>query len=374
MHVLYWTHQYWPSIGGVEVLATRFIHAMRQRGYEFTVVTSHGNHPLPDEDVHEGVSIHRFPFLRAIEARDMDALVRATQAVAALKRRLRPDVVHIQLTDPSALFHLRTAHAYRAPTLVSVHVAPPRQMASQSLLGDLMRSAVWITANSQAVAADIAALVPLSAARTAVIHPAVDLPSLPPAPLPFTPPILLCLGRVVSDKGFDLAIDSLPGIRAVHRDTRLVIAGDGAARGELEQQARRLGVGDAVTFAGWVAPDDVPGLINRATIVLVPSRWREAFGIVALQAAQMGRPVVCTDAGGLREIVAHERTGLVVPIDDRDAFAAAVIQLLRDPSRTRQLGTQARAHAVRHFSWSRQLDAYAELYDRLARDGDPRSA
>lgn len=369
MRVLYWAHQYWPSIGGVEVLAAAFVGALRSRGYEFTVVTAHGNHPLPDEDVHDDVAIYRLPFLRAIEERDVDTVIRCTRAVRDLKRRLRPHLVHIQLSDPSALFHLRSARAHPVPTLVSVHVAPPPPTNGPSLLADLLRSATWITANSDAVAADIEALLPGSAQRTSVVHPALAAPPGPPRPLPFAPPVLLCLGRVVADKGFDIAVDALPAVRAEHPGTRLVIAGDGAQRTALERRVRDLGVADAVTFTGWIAPGDVAALIDRATIVVVPSRWREAFGLVALQAAQGARPVVCTDAGGLPEVVEHGTGGLVVPIDDRQALARAVCRLLRAPDEARRLGAQARARAAERFNWSAHLDAYATLYDRLGHGG-----
>jgi glycogen synthase len=365
MRVLYWCQQYWPSIGGVEVLAAAFVHDMGRRGFEFTVVTSEANHPLPSEDSHDGVAIYRLPFARALGGPDLPALIDATGAVARLKRRLRPDLVHVQFSDPSALFHLRTRHVHPAPTVVSVHVAPPRTVGPQSLLAALLSMSAWITAPSQAVADDLMALLPAVAPRTSVIHPAMRRPALHPAPLPRTPAVLLCLGRVVADKGFDLALEILPDLMAEFPDIQLVIAGDGAARPDLERQASVLGIDPAVEFTGWISPDAVPALINRATIVLVPSRWREAFGIVALQAAQMGRPVVCTDTGGLPEVVEHRRTGFVVPREDRAALATAVARLLRDPAEARHLGIQARLRATEHFNWDRQLEAYAVLYRRV---------
>src|SRR5215831_6223726 len=91
MRILYWTQHYWPHIGGVEVSAADIIPEMRRRGFEVTVVTSHGNQDLPDEDVHDGVGIHRFPFLHALQSRDVEAVVACCRRLSELKRRLRID-------------------------------------------------------------------------------------------------------------------------------------------------------------------------------------------------------------------------------------------------------------------------------------------
>ncbi|HVM95369.1 MAG TPA: glycosyltransferase family 4 protein [Candidatus Acidoferrales bacterium] len=366
MRVIYWSSQYWPSIGGVEILAAEFVRAMSVRGFDFNVVTGHGNHALPDADTHDGVAIHRFPLLQAIEDRDLDALVRATKGLAQLKRQVRPQLVHFQLSDASALFHLRTQLVQPAPTLVSVHVAPPRRLLQQSILADLLSTADWITTASRAIADDITALLPSVAARLSVFPPVIPLPSLAPSPLITSPATLLCLGRLVEDKGFDLALAALPCVLTEFPQTRLLVAGDGAARAALERQAAQLGIGQAVDFLGWVAPADVPALINRSSLVLVPSRWREAFGIVALQAAQMGRPVICSDRGGLPEVVEHERSGLVVDIGEHGALDAAILRLLRHPDEAERLGASGRRRAVEHFNWEKQLDDYEALYRRLA--------
>ena len=191
------------------------------------------------------------------------------------------------------------------------------------------------------------------------------MPSVAPAPLPFAPPTLLCLGRVVDDKGFDLAIRALAEIRRRVPAARLVVAGDGPARTALAHEAATLGLADAVEFTGWVRPDEVPSLLNRATVVLVPSRWQEAFGLVALQAAQMARPVVATDVGGLPEVVLDGSTGLIVPPESPAAIAEAVSALLEDPARARALGLAARARAERTFGFASFVGAHERLYARV---------
>jgi glycogen(starch) synthase len=110
----------------------------------------------------------------------------------------------------------------------------------------------------------------------------------------------------------------------------------------------------------------VPGWINAATLLVVPSRWKEAFGLVALQAAQQARPVVGSRVGGLPEVVLHEETGLLVEREDPEALARAVLRLLADPTLAIRLGEGGRSRAAQHFSWTAHLDSFSKLYARLA--------
>jgi glycogen synthase len=119
----------------------------------------------------------------------------------------------------------------------------------------------------------------------------------------------LCLGRVVEDKGMDIAIEALAMLHAEGLKANLVILGDGPQKKRLEQLVQERALQDHVRFLGWLLPGDIPAAINAATVVLAPSRWKEPFGLVALQGAQMGRPVIASRTGGLAEIVVHEETG-----------------------------------------------------------------
>lgn len=366
MRILYWTQHYWPHIGGVEVLAAEIVPELCRRGFDVTVVTSHGNQNLPDEERHDGVAIHRFPFLQALQERDVEALVACCRRVGDLKRRLQVDLVHINFSDPSVFFHLKTEAAHRRPWLVSVHLAvPTTDVAMQSLLRETLTRADVVTANSQAIAEDLATLMPAVAGKCKVIHHVLRRANITPSPLPWTPPVLLCLGRVVPEKGFDLAIEAFATLCSSLPGMRLIVAGDGPARASLEARARDLGVREQVDFLGWTAPQDVPDLINRATVVLMPSRWREALGLVALQAAQMARPVIAADVGGLPEIVQHGQTGLLFARNDSEGLAAAIRALLREPNATHQMGQRARQIACTRFSWEGQVDRLEAIYRQL---------
>jgi hypothetical protein len=104
--ILFWTELFWPYIGGVQVLAAKTLPMLRRRGYQFALITSHGDRHLPDLDSYEGIPVHRFRFWEALATRDIDLLVKAKNQVAELKRAFKPDLIHIHLTDPSVFFSL----------------------------------------------------------------------------------------------------------------------------------------------------------------------------------------------------------------------------------------------------------------------------
>jgi glycogen(starch) synthase len=374
MRVLYWTQHFWPYVGGVEVQGAQFLPAMRSRGHEFVVVTSHGELPLPDEAMYEGVPVQRFPFLSSLASADVGQLLQTSRRVAMLKQRFRPDLVHLHFTDPSVFFHMRTAAAYRAPCLVTIGLALPTTAGTgqaQTLLGQTLRSAAWVTAPSGAILGNARSLVPEIADRSSVIYNALEWPDLPPTPLPREDPVLLCVGRVVDDKGFDLTVAAFALVLERVPGALLVIVGDGPARPALERQAASLGLSARVRFAGWVAPERVPALINEATVVVMSSRWQEAFGLVALQASQMARPIVATRVGGLPEVVLDGVTGLLVPPEDPEELARALTFLLEHPDEAARLGHTGRLRAKRAFGWANYVEAYDRLYHTLCPGGSP---
>jgi len=101
MRVLFWTELFWPYIGGVEVHGTRLLPALRERGYEFIVVTSHDHLDLPDEARYKGIPVYRFPFRAVFATRNVDQLVEVRQRITNLKRTFAADLVHINSVGPS---------------------------------------------------------------------------------------------------------------------------------------------------------------------------------------------------------------------------------------------------------------------------------
>jgi glycosyltransferase involved in cell wall biosynthesis len=186
---------------------------------------------------------------------------------------------------------------------------------------------------------------------------------------------LLAVGRLVPRKGFDLAIEALPGIP----DTELVIAGgppadrlaaDTEAR-RLTELARRLRVADRVRLLGQVSRQEMPALLRSADAV-VCTPWYEPFGIVPIEAMACGVPVVATSVGGLTDTVVDGVTGLHVPADPL-ALAGATRSLLASEYRRSALGMAGRDRARSRYSWDRVAAETARVYQRLCADRSPRA-
>ena len=366
MRILFWCEQFWPKIGGIEVWGIKLLRALSERGYDLAVVASQETPALPSEEHYDGVAVYRFPFWQALTNRNLDYLIEIKRAVAKVKRAFEPALIHVNLTGPSVYFHLQTAEAPPAPVLVSLHQPLENQSRSKSsVVNRILGSADWVTAGSEMVLTTARRLAPEITSRSSLIYFGFDAPEFSPEALRFDEPRLLCLGRLVHEKGFDLVLTAFASIIKRFRSVRLIIASDGPARPALERQARDLGLAGAVDFIGWVESNKLPALLNSATIVVMPSRVIEGFGFVAMEAAMMGRPVVATRSGGLVEAVIHGKTGLLIEREDSQALAETIGYLLDHPQVAAKMGQAAQARAQAMFGWERHVDAFDLLYQRL---------
>jgi glycogen synthase len=364
MRVLYWAELFRPDIGGVEVVSVPLIHGLQKRGHEIAAVATHGRTALPDHTDFDGIPIYRFRFHKALLGRDPRMIRSVIDQVAALKRSFQPNLIHINTSQPSLFFHQQTITAHLCPTLVSVY-EPVIPTETNSLLGRTLQQADWITAMSDSLLTDIRQFMPEVSDKSSLIRSELDMPTLAPSPLNWQPQSILCFGRLVHEKGFDVALRAFAQVRGHYPDLRLRIAGDGPIRRDLEALANSLNIAQAVDFMGWVEPENIPALINEATLVVMPSRWQEPFGYVALQTAQMARPIVATRVGGIPEIVIDGQTGILVDPESSDQLADALLRLLGNPSLAETIGQAARHRAETCFSFSRVVDQYAELYTTI---------
>ena len=175
------------------------------------------------------------------------------------------------------------------------------------------------------------------------------------------PPELLFFGRLEYEKGVHDLIAALPKIRRAHPGTTLTIAGDGTQQDWLVEVARKHRVLKAVRFVGRTDHDRLLELLHRTDVAVLPSHY-EPFGIVALEAAAAGAPLVTTDVGGLGEAVIDGRTGLSCPPRDVVALAAAVNAALDDPAAAQRRAVTARARLTSDFDWHTVAVATAQVY------------
>jgi phosphatidylinositol alpha-1,6-mannosyltransferase len=182
--------------------------------------------------------------------------------------------------------------------------------------------------------------------------------------------ILLSVGRLQSRKGHDLVIRAMPELVRARPELRYLIVGDGGERQRLEALARDLGVADAVRFAGKAADEALPHYYAAADLFVHPNRIDddgdvEGFGMVFLEAAAAGLPVIGGNSGGVPEAVEDRVTGTLVGGRDVDEFVAAVLRLADAPALRAEMGRAGRQRVETQFSWEASVRALRTLHATL---------
>ncbi|HKD98328.1 MAG TPA: glycosyltransferase family 4 protein [Micromonosporaceae bacterium] len=180
-------------------------------------------------------------------------------------------------------------------------------------------------------------------------------------------PLIGYAGRLVYEKGVQHLVAAVPQLRKRHPGLRVVVAGDGPYREELQDQARRLHVGNTVNFAGFVGKE-LPAILGATDATVVPSLY-EPFGMVALEAAAAGAPLAVARTGGLVEIIDHEVNGVTFPPHESDGLVEAVHTLLVDPVSARRMADEARLMVTERFAWAGVAAGTAGTYAAAVTDG-----
>jgi glycosyltransferase involved in cell wall biosynthesis len=172
-------------------------------------------------------------------------------------------------------------------------------------------------------------------------------------------PVAGVVGRLEHQKGHVHLLEAWPAVLAAFPDARLLLAGDGGLRADLEARARALGGAAGVAFLGFRS--DVPRLLDAMDVVVLPSLY-EGMPLTAIEASAMARPVVATAVDGTVEVVRDGVTGYLVPPADPPALAAAVTRLFADPESAARMGRAGHGWARERFDIDRQVEATARVY------------
>ena len=186
-------------------------------------------------------------------------------------------------------------------------------------------------------------------------------------------PLVGYAGRLVYEKGVQHLVHAVPRLRERHPGLRVVIAGDGPYRAELEAEARRLALSSTVRFTGFLDSTQLPAMLGATDATVVPSLY-EPFGMVALEAAAAGAPLAVARTGGLAEIVEPGVTGVTFPHSDPDALAGAVGQLLGDEVFARRVARRARTMVGERYGWATIAARTAASYAAARREHGPLQA
>lgn len=217
-----------------------------------------------------------------------------------------------------------------------------------------------VVANSHAVKAHLEeeGITPVE-----VIHNGIPITTLLPRQL--DAPTVAFAGRLVREKGAHVLIEAFEKVVQRLPDAKLLIAGDGPERGSLERYVQEKSLRKAIEFLGFVTQETMTESLQAAWVQVVPSLWAEPFGIVAVEAMMRGQAVIASDHGGLREIVANGKTGFLVPPDDSESLAQALLRIFEDRDQLEAMGVAGYARAVENFSLKTFCDRFVNHYEGL---------
>ena len=163
--------------------------------------------------------------------------------------------------------------------------------------------------------------------------------------------------RLHESKGNTFLVEAARIVLDKRPAARFIVVGEGPLRPELEAQARRLGVAERFAFAGFAK--DVPRAVSAFDVSVFPSLW-EGTPLTVFEALAMAKPIVATDADGLRDVLTHDRDALIVPRRDPAALAAALIRTMDEPETRARLAQAARVTSLQY-----DIDAFVAKMERL---------
>lgn len=352
------------NVGGVPLHLRRLATAMRDRGHHPTVVSLAAPGPVGDMLREDGIEVATCAGRGGWDFRVIGRLAR-------IIARVQPRIIH------SLLFHANLAAKWAASrcNFPSDRLVCEIQTVEVERIWHLWMDRVTFDAcrltigNSPSVVEHLAARAGIPRDRLRLVRGGID-----PAPLraakpadrislgvPESASLLLWTGRLDPVKGLDLLIRAFAAL-ASESDAHLLLVGEGPMRSTLEALIGRLGLTRRVHLPG--RRSDVPSLLSAADVFVLPS-LTEGLPNALLEAMAAECPIVTTDVPGCRDLIEHERTGLIVPYGDTYSLTGALRRLLEDREFASCLGRQAAEEVSHNWHFEQTLDAYAALYGEI---------
>jgi 1,2-diacylglycerol 3-alpha-glucosyltransferase len=382
---------YPPMVSGISVAVRQLAHGLAERGHAVTVIAA-SDLNRRYRSYQGGVELIRLRS-RPTPARVGQRWVwwRASEMRHILEQ-VRPQLVHLHDPVLGAFILPRVTKAMGLPLVLTAHALPDnvismafnvpgaRQLTTMALWGlasrrlphfDAVITPAGYTARQYATHADARAVVISNGVNTERFRPEPGSPEerrrlttrfgLNPAL-----PVILHVGRLDHEKRVSEVLQAAARLFK-QVDAQLMVVGDGDARRYLEHLSRRLGIESRTVFTGFVSREaELPGIYRLGAVFVIASRI-EAEGIVVLEAAASGLPIVAVRATSMIELVEEPGCGYLVEPGDLEALAARTALILQDEKLQRRLGESARHMALDH-SLSRSVELHEALYERVLRE------
>jgi glycogen(starch) synthase len=363
-----------PHVGGVEELTRQLGLEQIRLGMRPLVVTNQWPRDLPQSDVVDGLPLRRLPFrVPGPHVRQLVGWVTRAATTHGDTRRLlkewRADLVHVQCVSSNAPFAGRASSRLDLPLVVSVqgelsmdsnHIFQRSSLARSMLRRTLSRADI-ITGCSKYVVDELDRYSDGQfREKMRVVYNGIDLEECGRATPEIRPrPYVLGLGRLVAQKGYDIAISAFEMLASEFPDLELIIAGDGPQSAELRGRVVEKGLHTRVHLVGAVSHERALALMAGAAAFTLCSR-HEPQGIVILEAMAVGAPVVASAVGGVPEIV-NGSNGLLFQAGDHKDLAFCLREILTDSTKRAGLRNGGLTTAA-GYSWPSIAKEYEVVY------------
>lgn len=405
---------YYPMTNGVAVFAHNLAKGLAKQGHEVLVICpSFKGKPhrvkkdgvttvylrsirfpfYPDQinDVPDGKEFLGLPLPRLAYRHGLWITVDPYQAIKKTLNKFHPDVIHLQTAEMVAIATRRYAKKYDVPLVSTCHAYPdnltsqlkvlkplkrPLDAVLRTYMASFLKHSEYATMPTEMAIDD---LVPKKRKRFNVtVEPlsnGVDLSKFGPkkAPvriyrkyhLPQDKPIVLYVGRVDPEKSISNIVTAFAGVLEKVPEAILAIVGDGTDRRHLQDLAQALGIDKSVKFLGRIMPPDVMEIYRTACLFVTASQT-ETQGIVLIEAAATGLPMVAVDAGAVRELCQNRKNGILCSPGDINALSQAVVKLLRNDKLREKYGQYSLEVAKKH-DLNHTLQRFEEIYEEAIR-------
>ena len=374
MKILIINSEYPPIGGGAgnasANIAARFAHM----GHETTVITSRFG-KLPHLERHRNLTLYRIPSLRRKQDRSgpfeqLVFLLSASLWIFGMVPRFKPNATLAFFGVPSGAIAWLLKKVFGVPYIVSLRggdvpgFRPYDFQRYHKILTPFLRL-IW--KNASAVVANSNGLRQLASVFDAsfdipIIPNGVDLQEYATEVRAWSPPRLLSVGRLVHQKGLDLAMQALACLKDL--EWEWCIAGDGPQINALRSLANELGIRDRITFPGWRSHAELVECYKGSNLFLFPSR-HEGMPNVVLEAMSSGLPIIASRIAGNEELVVDGETGILFPSEDVEALYVALRKLLTDASQRQKMGIASRRRVEALYSWENTAQQYTLLLETI---------
>ena len=329
-----------------------------------------GEGSLLDDARSRGIPVMELPLLQ----RRIDPLVdaRAFVAIYRLIRAGRYHVVHTHISKAGFIGRL-AARCAGVPAVVHTYHGWAQELHNQNAAGRLLLACERLAARASDAVIAVSHSVVEDALQNrigtrllySVVPNGIDLTRFPTSAVFDRSsvdgnPVLGAIGSMTPEKGFEVLLDAMVGVKRHFPRVQLFALGDGPLRAELEHRVQHLGLGETVRFLGTV--EDVRPWLHTFDLVVQPS-LREGQGLALLEAMAVGCPVIASRVGGIPEFIEHQKTGILTTPGDSSALAGAICELAGDEERRNLLARAARERVRSGYSLERMIRGVETVYD-----------